>query len=78
MTAPQTSRYRGYDIVADRQWSSWCAFIYPTRADLPILPGSTLRTLARRKSDAIADAKHAIDRVLSRRRDAALEGRTWQ
>jgi hypothetical protein len=78
MTAPQTSRYRGYDIVANRQWSSWCACIYPTRADLPILPRSTLRTLAWRKSDAIAEAKHAIDRVLSRCGDAAEDGMKWQ
>jgi hypothetical protein len=57
--------------VPQRQWSSWCVCIYPTRADLPILPRSTLRTLAHRKPDAIAEAKHAIDRVLSRRHAAA-------
>jgi hypothetical protein len=78
MTALQTSQYHGYDTVANRQWSSWCACIYPTRADLPILPSSILRTLACQKSDAIAEAKHAIDRVLSRCGDAAEAGRTWQ
>ena len=57
MTALQTSQYHGYDTVANRQWSSWCACIYPTRADLPILPSSILRTLACQKSDAIAEAK---------------------
>jgi hypothetical protein len=71
MTAPQTSRYRGYDIVPQRQWSRWCVCTYPTRPDLPILPRSTLRTLAHRKLDAIAEAKHAIDRILSRRHSAA-------
>ena len=71
MTATRTSRYRGCEIVPRCQWSGWCAAIYPTRADLPILPRSTLRTLAYRKPDAIAEAKHAIDRVLSRRHAAA-------
>jgi hypothetical protein len=77
MIAPQVFRHRGYDIVPRRQWSSWCAAVYP-QADLPILPRSTLQTLARRKADAIAEAKHAIDRALSRRGNAAEEGRTWQ
>ena len=78
MTAPHISQYRGYDIVPRRQWWGWCAAIYPTRADLPILPGSTLRTLAHHKADAIAEAKHAIDGVLSNPGDAAKESRTWQ
>jgi len=77
MTAPQTSRYRGYDIVLRRQWSSWCVGIYPTRAELQILPRSALNTLAPRKADAIAEAKHAIYCVLSRRDDVAEEGRPW-
>jgi len=51
--------------------------IYPTRAELPILPRSALNTLAPRKADAIAEAKHAIDCVLSRRDDVAEEGRPW-
>jgi hypothetical protein len=67
MTAPQTSRYRGYDLVLRRQWSSWCVGVYPTQAELPILPRSALSTLAPRKADAIAEAKYAIDRVLSHR-----------
>ena len=78
MIAPQVFRHRGYDIVPRRQWSSWCAAVYLTQAGLPILPRSTLQTLARRKADAIAEAKHAIDRALSRRGNAAEEGRTWQ
>jgi hypothetical protein len=58
MTAPEISRYRGYDIVPRQPCSSWCAGIYPTRADLPILPRSTLRTLAHR-----AEAKHTIESI---------------
>ena len=29
MTTTETCRYRGYDIVPMRQWSSWCVGIYP-------------------------------------------------
>jgi hypothetical protein len=67
MTTPQIAQYRGYDIVPTRQWSSWCAAIFPTRADLPLLPRSTLSILALRKADAIAEAKRTIDQILSRR-----------
>ena len=28
MTTTETCRYRGYDIVPMRQWSSWCVGIY--------------------------------------------------
>ena len=48
------------------QWSSWCTGVYATRADLPILPRSTLSTLASRKEDAVTEAKKNIDRFLSR------------
>ena len=66
MTPTDFSQYRGYEIVPKRQWSSWCVGVYPTRADLPILTRSTLRTLAPRKADAVAEAKQTIDRILSR------------
>jgi len=66
MITAEISRYRGYEIVPKRQWSSWCVGVYPTRPDLPILTQSTLRTLAPRKSDAVAEAKRTIDRILSR------------
>jgi hypothetical protein len=65
MTTTETRRYRGYDIVPKRQWSSWCVGVYPTRADLPLMSRSTLRTLAPRKEDAVAEAKQSIDRILS-------------
>ena len=65
MTTTETYRYRGYDIVPLWQWSSWCTGVYPTRADLPILPHSTLSTLASRKEDAVTEAKKNIDRFLS-------------
>jgi hypothetical protein len=64
MTTTETYRYRGYDIVPKRQWSSWCVGVYATRADLPLLSQSTLRTLAPRKEDAVAEAKQSIDRIL--------------
>ena len=64
MTTPY--QYRGYDIVPIWQWSSWYTGVYATRADLPILPRSTLSTLASRKEDAVTEAKKNIDRFLSR------------
>jgi hypothetical protein len=66
MTTTETYRYRGYDIVPIWQWSSWCTGIYPARADLPILSRSTLSTMAPEKEEAVAEAKHCIDRILSR------------
>ena len=61
-----TYHYRGYEIVATRQWANWCASIYTTRSDLPLVARSTLRTLAQRKEGAVAEAKQKIDRVLAR------------
>jgi hypothetical protein len=66
MATTETQRYRGYRIVPMRQWGSWCAGAYPTRADLPILTQSTLRTLAPEKEAAVAEAKQNIDRILAR------------
>jgi hypothetical protein len=65
MTATETYRYRGYDIVPQRQWSRWCVSVYPTRPNLPLLTRSTLRTLAPQKRDAVTEAKQSIDRILS-------------
>jgi len=65
MTTTYTYCYRGYEIVPTRQWASWCASIYTARADLPLIPRSTLRTLAPRKEQAVAEAKQKIDRVLA-------------
>ena len=66
MTTAEIRKYRGYDILPHRQWSQWCVSVYPTRADLPLLPSSTLRTLAPRKEEAVAEAKQRIDHILSR------------
>ena len=66
MTTTHTFHYRGYEIVAQRQWASWCASIYATRADLPLMSRSTLRTLAPGKEAAVAEAIHSIDEVLAR------------
>jgi hypothetical protein len=65
MTATETYQYRGYDIVPMRQWSSWCTGIYARRVDLPIMSRSTLSTLAPQKEEAVAEAKHCIDRLLA-------------
>ena len=65
MTRADRLHYRGYESVPQRHWSSWCAGIYPTRADLPLLPRSTLETLAGRKEEAIAEARQAIDQILA-------------
>jgi hypothetical protein len=65
MTITDDLRYRGYEIVPRRQWSEWCASVYPTRADLPILSRSTLRTLRPSKKDAVEAARKRIDKLLS-------------
>ncbi len=67
MPSPKESdrfQYRGYEIRLRREWSNWCASIYATRADLPILAMSPLRTLASRKGQALAAAKRNIDEAL--------------
>ena len=62
----ETYQYRGYDIVPMWQWSSWCTGIYARRVDLPIMSRSTLSTMAPEKDEAVAEAKHCIDGLLSR------------
>lgn len=62
--ATQICKYRGYDIVPDRQWSQWCVSVHTTRSDLPLFARSTLRSLALRKDEAAAEAKQCIDRLL--------------
>src|SRR5262245_38786100 len=57
MTTAAYVRYRGYKIVPMRQWSQWCAGVYPTRADLPLLSSSTLRTLRPRKAEARSEER---------------------
>jgi hypothetical protein len=66
MATTEHCHYRGYDILPKRQWSSWCVGIYPTRADLPLLPRSVLHILASHKQDALDEAKKTIDRALER------------
>ncbi|HJY06232.1 MAG TPA: hypothetical protein VJ323_07930 [Bryobacteraceae bacterium] len=65
MTTHETCRYRGYDIVSRREWSKWCVSVYATRADLPLLSRSTLRSLSARQEEALAEAKQTIDRILA-------------
>jgi hypothetical protein len=59
---PAISRIR---IVPMRQWASWCAEAFPTRADLPFLTQFPLRTLAPSKEAAVAEVKQSIDRILA-------------
>lgn len=63
--APDTSHYRGYEIVPRREWSYWTVRIHRTRPDLPLLPRSKLRALTARKSDALVEAKKRVDRLLA-------------
>jgi hypothetical protein len=65
MTTTETYQYRGYEIVPMWQWSSWCTGVYATRADLPLLTQSTLATMSDEKEEAVAEAKHCIDRLLA-------------
>jgi hypothetical protein len=65
MTRTDRCHYRGYEIIPQWQWSSWCAGIYPTRADLPLVPRSTLETLTEQKDEALAEARRAIDQILA-------------
>ena len=65
MTTTHTYCYRGYEIVTMHQWAGWCASIYPTRPDLPLIARSTLRTLSPQKEGAVAEAKQKIDRILA-------------
>jgi hypothetical protein len=59
----ESCSYRGYEIVLRREWSQWCASVYPTRPDLPIIVRSTLRTLMPRKDEALAEALEWINDV---------------
>ena len=63
MATTETRRYRGYNIVPMRQWAGWCAEAYPTRADLPFLAQSTLRTWAPRKDKRPTQYRGSYPRV---------------
>jgi hypothetical protein len=65
MATTETRQYRGYKIVPMRQWASWCAEAFPTRADLPFLTQFPLRTLAPSKEAAVAEVKQSIDHILA-------------
>ena len=68
MTTTETCHYRGYDIVPTRLLSSWCVGIYRTRADVPLMARSALRTFAPLMEEAVDEAKQSIDRALDIRR----------
>jgi len=68
MTTTGTQQYRGYKIVARRQWESWCAEAYPVQDDLPFLAKSALDNLSSSKKGAVDLAKQSVDRLLETER----------
>src|SRR5262249_14177518 len=66
MMTTDTYHYRGYAIVATRQWANWCASIYTRRSDLPLVARYTARIWAAGKEGARDKEKKKIDRLLAR------------
>ena len=64
MTAIETYKYRGYEIVPMWQWSSWCAGVYATCADSPLL-GYHSRYHGGRRQGPLLRPAHRIDRLLA-------------
>jgi len=57
--------YRGYHVEMAKMDGHWTVSIHPTRPDLPILRQHSFRPLSLPESEAFAQAKRWIDRVLS-------------
>ena len=59
------SIYRGYTIGLERQGSIWFITASPKTFDLPILRCYCSKATAQSETDAIAEAKYRVDRVLA-------------
>ena len=59
------SNYRGYTIGVERKGSIWLITASPKTADLPILHCYCSKATAQSETDAIAEAKYRVDRVLA-------------
>jgi hypothetical protein len=68
--APDTSHYRGYEIIPRREWSYWTVSVHPIRPGLPLLPRSRLKSLTACRSEAVVEAKKSVDRLLARLDDS--------
>jgi phosphoserine phosphatase len=56
--------YRGYKIRMERRDLCWAVAVSPTRADLPIISRSQIKTITQSERAALTQAKRRIDRVL--------------
>jgi hypothetical protein len=59
------STYRGYTIGVERKGSIWFTTASPKTPDLPILDCFGWKAMAQSETDAIAEAKYRVDRVLA-------------
>jgi len=59
------STYRGYTIGVECKGSIWLITASPKTADLPILHCYCSKATAQSETDAIAEAKYRVDRVLA-------------
>jgi hypothetical protein len=59
------SKYRGYAIGVERKGRTWLVSVSPTRADLPILHSYSFEPVVRSETEAVAEAKSRVDRVLA-------------
>ena len=58
-------QYRGYTIGVECKGSIWLITASPKTADLPILHCYCSKATAQSETDAIAEAKYRVDRVLA-------------
>ena len=59
------STHRGYTLGVEHKGSTWCITASPKTSDLPILRCYCSKARAQSETDAIAEAKYRVDRVLA-------------